>query len=49
MLAFARERGFPELWAPRAILVVGGIPVLGSGKIDHVATVEMARSLLPML
>lgn len=49
VLAYARERGFPELWAPRAILVVAGIPVLGSGKIDHVATVEMARSLLPML
>jgi acyl-[acyl-carrier-protein]-phospholipid O-acyltransferase/long-chain-fatty-acid--[acyl-carrier-protein] ligase len=49
VLAFARERGFPELWAPRALLVVAGIPVLGSGKIDHVATVEMARGLLPML
>ncbi|WP_052341530.1 AMP-binding protein [Salinarimonas rosea] len=49
VLAHARERGFPELWAPRAVLVVAAVPVLGSGKIDHVATAEMARSLLPML
>ncbi|GGK49339.1 AMP-binding protein [Salinarimonas ramus] len=49
VLAHARDKGFAELWAPRAVLVVAAIPVLGSGKIDHVATVEMARSLLPML
>lgn len=46
---FAREKGFPELWMPRAILVVDSVPVLGSGKIDYAGTLEMARNLSPML
>ncbi|PVE22217.1 2-acylglycerophosphoethanolamine acyltransferase [Microvirga sp. KLBC 81] len=48
LLAHAREEGFPELWVPKAILV-SGIPVLGSGKVDYAATVEMARRLQAML
>ncbi|MBL0402962.1 AMP-binding protein [Microvirga aerilata] len=48
LLAHARQQGFPELWMPRSILVAG-IPVLGSGKTDYVATVEMARRLQSML
>lgn len=47
--AFAREKGFPELWVPRAVLVVASVPVLGSGKTDYAGTLEMARNLLPML
>jgi acyl-[acyl-carrier-protein]-phospholipid O-acyltransferase/long-chain-fatty-acid--[acyl-carrier-protein] ligase len=44
LLAHARVAGFPELWVPRAILVLPSIPVLGSGKIDYAATVEQAAS-----
>lgn len=48
LLAHARAQGFPELWVPKAILI-SAIPVLGSGKIDYGASVEMARRLQPML
>jgi acyl-[acyl-carrier-protein]-phospholipid O-acyltransferase/long-chain-fatty-acid--[acyl-carrier-protein] ligase len=48
LLAHARQQGFPELWVPKAILV-SSIPVLGSGKTDYPATVEMARRLQTML
>lgn len=48
LLAHAQKQGFPELWVPKAILV-SGIPVLGSGKIDYPATVDMARRLQSML
>jgi acyl-[acyl-carrier-protein]-phospholipid O-acyltransferase/long-chain-fatty-acid--[acyl-carrier-protein] ligase len=49
LLAHAKADGFPELWVPRTLLVVAGIPVLGSGKIDYPATVEMARRMRPIL
>ncbi len=49
LMAHAKADGFPELWVPRTVLVVGGIPVLGSGKIDYPATVEMAQRLRPIL
>lgn len=49
LLAHARQEGFPELWVPRAILVVHAIPVLASGKVDYQATIEMARKARPML
>jgi acyl-[acyl-carrier-protein]-phospholipid O-acyltransferase / long-chain-fatty-acid--[acyl-carrier-protein] ligase len=45
----AKKEGFPELWVPRALLVTQAIPVLGSGKVDYVATRELAltnRSLM---
>ncbi len=48
LLAHAQSQGFPELWVPKAILI-SGIPVLGSGKTDYPATVEMARRLQAML
>jgi len=48
LLAHAQQQGFPELWVPKAILVAG-IPVLGSGKTDYPATVEMAHRLQAML
>lgn len=47
ILAFGRERGFPELWMPRAVFVTA-IPVLGSGKVDYAgaqATAAKLRSL----
>jgi acyl-[acyl-carrier-protein]-phospholipid O-acyltransferase / long-chain-fatty-acid--[acyl-carrier-protein] ligase len=46
---YARQQGFPELWVPRAILVVSMIPMLGSGKTDLPATQEMVRQARPML
>lgn len=47
--ARAKEEGFAELWLPRAVLVVGSIPVLGSGKIDYTATLEMVKQMRPLL
>jgi acyl-[acyl-carrier-protein]-phospholipid O-acyltransferase / long-chain-fatty-acid--[acyl-carrier-protein] ligase len=44
LMAHARAQGFPELWVPRAILVLEQIPVLGSGKIDYAGTAEEASS-----
>lgn len=49
LLAHARGSGFPELWVPKAVLVVGAIPVLGSGKVDLAAARELARSTRPLL
>jgi acyl-[acyl-carrier-protein]-phospholipid O-acyltransferase/long-chain-fatty-acid--[acyl-carrier-protein] ligase len=48
LLAHGKAQGVPELWIPKAVLVAS-IPVLGSGKIDYVATAEMVRNLRPML
>jgi acyl-[acyl-carrier-protein]-phospholipid O-acyltransferase/long-chain-fatty-acid--[acyl-carrier-protein] ligase len=45
----AKAQGFPELWAPKAILVTAAIPVLGSGKTDYVATRELAKTMRPLL
>jgi acyl-[acyl-carrier-protein]-phospholipid O-acyltransferase/long-chain-fatty-acid--[acyl-carrier-protein] ligase len=48
LLAHARGQGFSELWVPKGILVAS-VPVLGSGKIDYAAAVEMAGKLRTML
>ena len=47
LLAHARREGFPELWVPKAILVVPALPLLASGKIDLQATTEMAQQARP--
>ncbi len=50
MLAeYARKQGFTELWVPKALLVTQQIPILGSGKVDYAATLEMAREARPLL
>ena len=36
-------QGLPELWAPKTILVVDEIPVLGTGKVDFAATHELVE------
>lgn len=46
---FAREKGYPELWVPRAVLPVAAIPVLGSGKIDFAAVHRLASTNRPLL
>ncbi|KAB2849955.1 MAG: AMP-binding protein, partial [Hyphomicrobiaceae bacterium] len=49
LLKHARAQGFPELWVPRTVLVVANIPILASGKVDFVATQELAAKMRPML
>ncbi len=45
----ARDQGVAELWVPKALLVTQQIPILGSGKVDYAATLEMAREARPLL
>lgn len=49
LLEKARATGFPELWVPKAVMVVGAIPVLGSGKIDLPSTLNMVRQARALL
>jgi acyl-[acyl-carrier-protein]-phospholipid O-acyltransferase/long-chain-fatty-acid--[acyl-carrier-protein] ligase len=49
LLAHAQKCGYPELWVPRGVLVTNSIPILGSGKIDVVATTELAKSMRSMM
>lgn len=49
LLKHARSQGFPELWAPKAVMVVKAIPVMGSGKVDLPATTAMAQNARPLL
>ncbi len=41
----ARRMGVPELAVPRKILPVGSLPLLGTGKVDHVALKQFAEAL----
>lgn len=45
----ARSQGFTELWVPKAVFVTQQIPILGSGKVDYAATLQMAREARPLL
>jgi acyl-[acyl-carrier-protein]-phospholipid O-acyltransferase/long-chain-fatty-acid--[acyl-carrier-protein] ligase len=49
LIAQGQREGVAELFIPRAVLVVAGVPVLGSGKIDYVATAELARTMRAMI
>lgn len=49
LLAHAKQHGMPELWVPRAILVVNTIPVSATGKVDFQATLALARQTRPLL
>lgn len=42
-LKFAKAKGASELAVPSEIMVVAGIPVLGSGKPDYVAALNLAK------
>jgi acyl-[acyl-carrier-protein]-phospholipid O-acyltransferase/long-chain-fatty-acid--[acyl-carrier-protein] ligase len=48
-IAAAKEHGAAELQFPRAILVVGSIPVLGSGKIDYPAATEVVKRMRALI
>jgi acyl-[acyl-carrier-protein]-phospholipid O-acyltransferase/long-chain-fatty-acid--[acyl-carrier-protein] ligase len=43
---FARRKGATELMVPADILVVSKIPLLGSGKPDYVAALELAKETI---
>ncbi|MCP8940469.1 AMP-binding protein [Alsobacter sp. SYSU M60028] len=49
LLAYTQDRGYPELWVPKAILVTASVPVMANGKVDFFATQELAASMRPML
>lgn len=49
LLAYAQAEGLPELWVPRALLVVASIPVSGTGKIDLQATRALVEATRPLL
>ncbi|KAF0232031.1 MAG: acyl-acyl-carrier-protein-phospholipid [Beijerinckiaceae bacterium] len=49
LLAHGRAEGASELFIPRAILVVGSVPVLGSGKVDYVGSAELAKTMRSMI
>jgi acyl-[acyl-carrier-protein]-phospholipid O-acyltransferase / long-chain-fatty-acid--[acyl-carrier-protein] ligase len=42
-LAFARARGASEMMVPTEVLILEKLPVLGSGKIDHLALTAFVR------
>jgi acyl-[acyl-carrier-protein]-phospholipid O-acyltransferase/long-chain-fatty-acid--[acyl-carrier-protein] ligase len=41
--AHAKQRGAADLMIPGEVLVLDKLPVLGSGKLDHVAVTRLAR------
>ncbi|MBM3573159.1 MAG: AMP-binding protein, partial [Alphaproteobacteria bacterium] len=43
-LAFARDRGIAEVMIPKTVLIVGQLPVLGTGKTDYVAVKKLAEA-----
>jgi acyl-[acyl-carrier-protein]-phospholipid O-acyltransferase / long-chain-fatty-acid--[acyl-carrier-protein] ligase len=45
LLAFARQRGVPELMVPRSIHVVRSVPLLATGKVDYPAVERMVASM----
>jgi acyl-[acyl-carrier-protein]-phospholipid O-acyltransferase/long-chain-fatty-acid--[acyl-carrier-protein] ligase len=45
LLAFARQRGVPELMVPRSIQPVGSVPLLATGKVDYPAMERMIASM----
>jgi acyl-[acyl-carrier-protein]-phospholipid O-acyltransferase/long-chain-fatty-acid--[acyl-carrier-protein] ligase len=44
--AFAKARGASDLMIPAEVLVVDGLPLLGSGKLDHPAVARLVRERL---
>ncbi len=49
MLKYAKQEGVPELWVPKAILVVDAIPVLGSGKADYAGAQRLVEDRISLL
>jgi acyl-[acyl-carrier-protein]-phospholipid O-acyltransferase/long-chain-fatty-acid--[acyl-carrier-protein] ligase len=49
MLSYAKQEGVPELWVPKAIMVVDAIPVLGSGKADYAGAQRLVEERISLL
>lgn len=49
LLAYAKAEGVPELWVPKAIMVVATIPVLASGKADYAGVKRLVEERLTLL
>ncbi|HUB13509.1 MAG TPA: MFS transporter [Acetobacteraceae bacterium] len=49
LLAFARERGVPELLLPRVVLTVPRVPLLASGKVDYPAVFRLVEQAYPAI
>ncbi|MDP3174007.1 MAG: 2-acylglycerophosphoethanolamine acyltransferase, partial [Phenylobacterium sp.] len=47
LLTHAQSVGAPEIAAPRKILKVTAVPVLGTGKTDYVAVQRMVEAATP--
>jgi acyl-[acyl-carrier-protein]-phospholipid O-acyltransferase/long-chain-fatty-acid--[acyl-carrier-protein] ligase len=47
-IEFARSQGASEMMAPSEIIVVDKLPLLGSGKVDHVALTKLVRERAPL-
>lgn len=45
--AHAKAQGFTDLSVPRSIIVVASIPILGSGKVDFPAVLDLVRRVHP--
>lgn len=45
-IAFARNHGISELAAPRRVMHVDAVPVLGTGKLDYVAVEKLVKASL---
>jgi acyl-[acyl-carrier-protein]-phospholipid O-acyltransferase/long-chain-fatty-acid--[acyl-carrier-protein] ligase len=43
---FARQRGASELMVPSEVIVAPELPLLGSGKVDHLAVARMVSDVL---
>ncbi len=43
LLAYARQRGVPEIMVPRAMLAVASMPMLSTGKVDYPAVERLVR------
>ena len=44
LLAFARQRGVPELMVPRSIQTIGSMPLLATGKVDYPAVEKLVQA-----
>jgi acyl-[acyl-carrier-protein]-phospholipid O-acyltransferase / long-chain-fatty-acid--[acyl-carrier-protein] ligase len=44
--AFTKSKGAAELMVPSEVLVIDSVPVLGSGKVDHVSVAKLVRELV---
>ena len=44
LLAYAREKGIPEIMVPRSLIAVDAVPLLGTGKVDYPAVTALVAA-----